>query len=201
MQATDISVVKNPLNLKISGLFVSVFGASSRHAKFESVATELAIEFHKNNYNIVYGGGSEGIMGAGPTKMQELGGQVIGILPRVWEDFCGKTPGHLILVNNLAERKNHFFDYSCAFVAVPGGFGTLDEVLEYITWRQMKIHTKPIILLNTNDFFDGFLRWIDCAHNEGLIKQDCKEFLVVKNNPKDVVDHLNSMRSELSPSF
>ena len=192
---------KNPLKLNINGLFIAVFGASGSHAKYEKVASNLAESLYNNKMNIVYGGGAGGIMGAGPVRMNELGGQVIGILPKVWEFESGPTPGILYLVDTLSERKNLFFDYACAFVAIPGGFGTMDEICEYITWRQMGVHTKPIILLNVDNFFEGFLIWIDRAVKEGLIRESCKEILVVVSSVEQVISHLNAHRAELAPNY
>eukprot|EP00834_Sanchytrium_tribonematis_P002035 NODE_56_length_28873_cov_1.243101.p11 type:complete len:200 gc:universal NODE_56_length_28873_cov_1.243101:10402-11001(+) len=193
----DLPDSTNSRKLKISGLFVALFGGSNSHSKFDLTSVELSRLFYKNNYNIVYGGGKVGPMGTGPLELSKLGGQTIAVIPKVWE--C-ESPGHTILVETLAERKKLFFEYACAFVAIPGGFGTVDEVCEYITWRQMGLHKKPIILLNCDNYFDGFIAWIDHAHNEGLIRETCKEIITVCSTVDQVIDVLNKYQN-LAPRF
>ena len=201
MELTGTSATKNPLGLNISGLFVAIFGGSRTHLKFENISKQLGQALYSQKYNIIYGGGSGGPMAAAPLELSRLGGQTIGVLPKYWEHDCGETPGHLILVDNLAERKKYFFDYSCAFVGLPGGFGTLDEILEYVTYRQMQVHSKPIILLNVDGFYDCFKEWINRAVMEGCISQNCQSILQIVDSIDDVISILDSQRQELGYSY
>src|ERR1700678_4143094 len=133
---------------------------------------------------LVYGGASVGLMGAVADAALAGGAEVIGVLPHV---LAGKEIAHsrlttLELVSTMHERKARMAKLADAFLALPGGYGTLEEVLEAVTWAQLRLHAKPCILINTANYWDGLLTFLDTAVAAGFLKPQNRELLVVVNS-------------------
>ena len=150
-----------------------------------------------NNIRLVYGGGSRGIMGAISSAVQQNGGQVLGIIP----DFLMPKEGEwdkssnnleIIVTNNMHERKQRMFEESDAFIALPGGIGTLEEIVEIITWAQLGRHEKPIAFLNVNDFWQPMLDLIEHMKKSGFIHTANKIRPIVINRSEDVISAINA---------
>jgi len=128
---------------------------------------------------VVYGGGSIGLMGVLADAVLAQSGSIIGVIPRALADrevaHDGLTQLHL--VTSMHERKAMMADLSDAFIALPGGYGTLDELCEAITWFQLGIHDKPVGLLNVDGYFDGLLAMFDHAVSEGFISEENRRIL------------------------
>jgi uncharacterized protein (TIGR00730 family) len=148
---------------------------------------------------LVYGGGRVGLMGVIAQSVRAAGGDVIGIIPEMLSGveiaYAGCT--ELILTQTMAERKTLLAQKADAFLALPGGFGTLDELFESLTEAQLGLHTKPIGLLNTRGFFDPLLAWIDRSVTEGFLKPkyglrpvDSPAMWIVSNDVDEILDHL-----------
>src|SRR4249920_2119993 len=144
---------------------ICVYAASSPQAapEFLDAARKLGEILAENQCSIVYGGGSQGLMGAVADGALSRGGQVIGILPKFMADLEWGHPGltHLDLVEDMRERKHRLLSDSDAVIALPGGCGTLEELSEAITLKRLGLYFNPIVLVNTNGFWDPLIRMLD----------------------------------------
>lgn len=126
----------------------------------------------KNNIALVYGGASIGLMGAVADAVLESGGSVIGVIPKTLVNYeiahAGLTELHI--VEGMHERKKLMYDSSDAFLSLPGGMGTLDEMFEILTWSQLKLHSKPCFIYNFQGFYDSLLAYLQHSHREGFIQ-------------------------------
>ncbi len=144
----------------------------------------------ESNIRLVYGGGSIGLMGVIASAVLEAGGEVLGIIPQhLLEKEVGiLEKGKLIITKNMHQRKTRMYQESNAFLILPGGVGTLDEFFEILTWSQLGLHHKNIILLNINSFWDPLLDLIDHQIKHGFIGQNTKELFSVAKSPNEVID-------------
>ncbi|ORZ02669.1 hypothetical protein BCR43DRAFT_465843 [Syncephalastrum racemosum] len=158
-------------------------------------AQDLGKAFAENNLNIVYGGGSIGVMGAIAKAVLDNGGKATGVVPEPLFKNGSKQLAETIVVPDMHTRKKTMSDKSDAFVVLPGGFGTMEEMLEMITWSQLNIHSRPLLLLNTNNYFDLFVQWVDRCIEEGFIKKESAGIFVVCNSVQEVLDALKSYQA------
>lgn len=135
----------------------------------------------KAGHSLVYGGGRVGLMGAVADGVLAHQGTVIGVIPQSIVDLEVAHNGctELYTVNTMHERKQMMFDKSDVIVALPGGFGTLDELCEIITWRQLHFHNKKIILFNQDNFYTPFVEFINHCVTQGFISQEHRDFIQV----------------------
>jgi uncharacterized protein (TIGR00730 family) len=153
---------------------VCVFCGSSDGARpaYLDAAIALGAGLGARGFGLVYGGANSGLMGAVADAALAAGAPVIGVLPSVLKDrevaHLGLTELHY--VDTMHERKALMAERANAFVALPGGFGTLDEFLEVLTWGQLGIHAKPCVLVNTQGYFDRLLQFLDHAEAEGFLQ-------------------------------
>ncbi|KAK9759555.1 hypothetical protein K7432_017335 [Basidiobolus ranarum] len=155
-------------------------------------AQELGKEFLKNDYALIYGGGTAGIMGEIAKTIHEGGGKVTGIIPTPLIEHSGDSIGESIEVSDMHTRKSMMHNKCDAFVAMPGGYGTMEELLEMITWSQLNIHTKPVIIFNVNGFYDLFLQWLDVAVEENFITTGNRQIVVSCNTAEEVIKMIQS---------
>ncbi len=174
---------------------VTVYCSSSNHspkAYFEA-ASELGKSLAKRNISLVFGGGNIGLMGCIANAVMQNGGTVRGIIPRFLEEreiaHYGITELHI--VETMHERKMKLAEWADAFIVLPGGFGTLDELLEVITWRHLGHHNKPIILLNIDGFWDSLLQFFNTLAENNLVKPDHEKLYTVCNSIEDIFRHLS----------
>ncbi len=170
---------------------ICVFCGSSMGNKpvYREAATEVAGFFIKNNLGLVYGGASVGLMKILADKLLENGNEVIGIMPQLLID---KEVAHeglekMIVVNSMSERKQKMVELSDAFIALPGGFGTLDELSEVMIFNQLRICDKPLGILNTAGYFDKLLTFFHHAVDEGFVRQEHVKNLIVADNIETLV--------------
>jgi uncharacterized protein (TIGR00730 family) len=158
-------------------------GASLGYDKrYSAMACEVGIFLAKNRIKLVYGGGGIGLMGEVANKVSELNGEVVGVIPQrlFIKEVAHQGLTDLRVVENMHQRKDLMYQLSDAFLILPGGMGTMDEFFEILTWKQLGLHQKPIIILNENNYFSSMLNWIDQSIKEGFIKdQDKNLFQVV----------------------
>jgi uncharacterized protein (TIGR00730 family) len=142
----------------------------------------------------VYGGGSVGLMGTLADAVQAAGGSVIGVIPEalVAAEVAHRSLSDLRVVPSMHERKQLMADLADAFVALPGGFGTFEELLEIITWAQLGIHSKPIGVLNVERFYDPLLDLIEHAVAEGFIAQQHTRLVYVDDDAKALLARLRA---------
>jgi uncharacterized protein (TIGR00730 family) len=136
------------------------------------MAKQLGKTMAQNNIALVYGGASIGVMGAIADSVLAHGGAVIGVIPKTLVDYeiahAGLTELHI--TEDMHQRKKIMYDRSDAFLSLPGGMGTLDEMFEILTWSQLKIHSKPCFIYNFQGFYDSLLAYLGHSHKEGFIK-------------------------------
>jgi uncharacterized protein (TIGR00730 family) len=148
----------------------------------------------QGGYTLVYGGGKVGLMGAVADSALAAGGAVVGVMPKALVDkelaHTGLTELHV--VDTMHTRKAMMAERADAFIALPGGFGTLDELFEIITWLQLGFHRKPIALLNVEGYFDPIIELIEHMAEEGFIKPEHRRVVMVSNSPADLLQRLPS---------
>ncbi|CAN6296967.1 unnamed protein product, partial [Urochloa humidicola] len=144
--------------------------------------------------DLVYGGGSIGLMGLVSRAVHKGGGHVLGIVPKAVlpRELIGDTPGELRAVAGMHQRKAEMARNSDAFIALPGGYGTLEELLEVITWAQLGIHSKPVGLLNVDGYYDPLLRFVDKAVEEGFVTPAARHIVVAAHTPHDLLYKLEA---------
>jgi len=150
--------------------------------------SQMAMDFGKilaeKKIDLVYGGGSVGLMGILADSVLNNGGRVIGVIPKDLfpTEVEHKNLTQLIKVENMHERKRKMYELSDAFAALPGGFGTLDEFFEILTWRQLKLHPKPVFLFNFENFYGLLIEYFKSAHQKGLISaKDLSLFKIIND--------------------
>jgi len=178
--------------LKGSKKRICVFCASAdgNTPEYLQAARDLGRKIAEAGFGLVYGGASVGLMGAVADAAITAGGEVIGVIPDIiMEREIGHTGlTELHIVRTMHERKALMADKSDAFVALPGGFGTLEEFIEVVTWAQLRIHRKPCVLLNLNSYYDGLLAFFDHAVEQGLIKVENRDLIKMAHNANEVLE-------------
>ncbi|KAK1326226.1 Cytokinin riboside 5'-monophosphate phosphoribohydrolase LOG5 [Acorus calamus] len=173
---------------------VCVFCGSSfgKRDCYQDAAIELGKELVARKVDLVYGGGSIGLMGLVAQAVHDGGGHVLGIIPvaLMSKEITGVTVGEVRAVADMHERKREMGLHSDAFIALPGGYGTMEELLEVITWSQLGIHNKPVGLLNVDGYYNFLLAFIDKAVEDGFIKPSQRHIFVSAPNAKDLVQQL-----------
>jgi hypothetical protein len=156
------------------------------------MAYELGNDLAKNGKQLVYGGGDCGLMGAVANGALESGGKVIGVFPRslgrIEVEHKGLTKMHF--VDSMHERKQIMYDEADTFVILPGGCGTLDEMFEVITWRQIKIHEKHVIIYNHLGYWDHLITMLDHMIDVGFARPETRGFYTVVNTKEELYDLL-----------
>ena len=156
-----------------------------------AMAHRLGQALVDRNYELVYGGAEVGLMGQVADTVLKAGGVVIGVIPRSFAhkvSHQGLTELHV--VDSMHERKTMMFELSDGFIALPGGFGTLEEVAEILTWGQLGLHTKPCGLINVDGYFDPLLSFLDNAVSKGFMWPEHREMLLVSDIAGGYADRL-----------
>jgi uncharacterized protein (TIGR00730 family) len=146
----------------------------------------------RRGFGLVFGAGHIGLMGVLADAVRGLGGETIGVIPQslVDRELADPQLTELRIVESMHDRKALMAGLSDAFVALPGGFGTLDEMFEILTWAQLKFHHKPIGMLNVAGFFDPLLAWIDKAIAEDFVKAKNRTLLIVETDVEKLLDRI-----------
>lgn len=155
--------------------------AAGENPAYIEMARHLGKTLAKNNIGLVYGGAAIGVMGALADAVLENGGEVIGVIPKVLVDYevAHRNLTKIHIVENMHQRKHLMYESSDAFLSLPGGMGTLDEMFEILTWSQLKLHSKPCFIYNFQGFFDSLLAFLQHSHQEGFIRGEHLELLKV----------------------
>lgn len=155
----------------------------------------------ENSIKLVYGGGDCGIMGAVANAVLREKGYVTGVFPRSLKDLESEhaSLSEIIMVESMHERKRIMFERSDAIVVLPGGFGTMDEMFEIITWRQLRFHQKPIVILNHQGYWNPLIRLMDSIIDTGFAREEVRSFYHVVETPEAVIDALKNWHQR-SPS-
>lgn len=175
-------------------------GSSTGHNPVYANATRaLASILFQADIGVVYGGGRIGLMGVVADSMISLGGEVIGVIPRKLMD---KEVGHknitkLHIVETMHQRKARMADLSDGFIALPGGVGTLEEIIEVFTWLQIGYHHKPCAFLNTEGYFNKLFDFVDHMVEEGFLTESHRSKLIVTEDPEDILKKMQVFQKSL----
>jgi len=163
-------------------------------AEYGIAAQGLAAVLARRGLGLVYGGGNVGLMGVLADSMLQAGGEVIGVIPQslVAKEVAHRGVTELRIVDTMHQRKALMNELSDAFIALPGGFGTLDEFFEILTWAQLGIHGKPSGLLNVSGYYDRLLAMLDHAVTEGLLRPAHRALVIADTDADSLVQRLVS---------
>jgi len=161
---------------------------------YEQTARELGAVMADKGIRLIYGGGGIGLMGVVANAVMENGGEVIGIIPKFLDEMeLGKLDAtELIITDNMHERKSQMFELSDGFISMPGGLGTLDETFEIMTWKQLKIHSKPIIILDVAGYWSELSALINALVFKGFADKQIKGMYQTVSNTAEVFVALDS---------
>ena len=162
---------------------------------YEQSARELGRELADNGMGLVYGGASIGLMGAVADEVIQGGAQAVGVIPTFMlkHEIAHEQLTRLHLTDTMHTRKTVMAEYADAFITLPGGLGTLEEIMEIATWRQLYQHEKPMIILNINGFYDRMIEHLKYTADQGFMKQEDLERLVVCNTINEAIDLLKTV--------
>lgn len=184
---------------------VCVYCASStgNDPALADTATALGRLLAERGTELVFGGGAVGLMGRIADTVLEAGGTVTGIIPTTLmpREVAHRGLTRLIEVDSMHARKARMIELSDGFIALPGGFGTLEELAEVLTWAQLGLHTKPIGLVNTGGFYDGLLRFFDRAVADGVLKPSNRTLLLTNDDPAALLASMESHHPDREPKW
>jgi len=173
-----------------------VYCGSNRGARpeYADAAQRLARLLAERGTGLVYGGASRGIMGLLADAVLDAGGTVTGVMPRAIrkKELTHNGLTDLFIVDTMHERKAKMAELSDGFVALPGGFGTLEEIIEIVTWGQLQFHQKPCGILNVAGYFDSLLAFVEHAVAEGFLKSQHRDALIVDADPAQLLSRFDS---------
>jgi len=173
---------------------ICVFASASNEVdkKYFACARELGAEIAKNGYDLVYGASDLGLMGEAANTAKKLGSNVVGVMPQKLYDY-GISPGNcskFILTSGMRERKAKMDELSDAVVALPGGFGTLEELSEIIVQKQLGYNNKPIVLINLDGFYDNLIKFFDTLINENFASKSSANLYFVASCASEAIKYI-----------
>ena len=178
---------------------VCVFCGSSmgNDVRYQEAAAQLGEVLAQNNCTLYYGGGNVGLMKIIADKMIEKGKHVVGVMPNLILDMEIGHEGisQMIKTESMSERKTILINEAEAFIAMPGGFGTLDEFFEIIVLNQLRITDKPVALYNTLNYYDSMIQFIDHAVSQGFIRKEHRNNIIINDNPEILFKELSKHKS------
>lgn len=180
---------------------ICVFASSSNELEevFYKEAREFGVLLGKSGHNIVYGGSRRGLMYACAGAVKEFGGKVFGVMPKRIVDLGCANPDdcdEFILTEGMRERKAKLDEISEAVVALAGGFGTLEELSEMIVQKQLGYNNKPIVILNTDGFYNNLIKFFETTINRNFANQASRELYFVAKNPKEALEYIENYTPE-----
>ena len=177
---------------------VCIYCASSSkiHSDYFDATEDLAIQLVKQKVKIVFGGGSSGLMGKLADTTLAHGGQIRGIMPQFMNEveWGHRGVSDFIYTNTMHERKAKFLEGTDALIALPGGVGTYEELFEALTLKKLAQFTKPIVLLNTRNYFDAFMQLMQHMVNEGFLSQQYLSSFILAEKPQQVISVLKTAK-------
>lgn len=180
-------------------------GSSNKAADiYKQGAADLGLEFVKNDVRLVYGGGQVGLMGIIANSVMDNGGKVTGFIPQYLHEFEKGHTGisELFIVDSMHERKRLMFEHSDGFAILPGGFGTLDEICEILTWRQLRLHAKPIIFVDINNYWSSlFDTFVNHMIEETFVRPEHKSYYRIVKKIEDVLPAMEELYNGGGPDM
>lgn len=188
-------------NRKDDFMKITIYGGASSlvNPDYISEGEEFGKLLVKRGHSAVYGGGARGLMGAVARGVKEEGGYILGISPKLFENTDGELftdCDEFIFTESMRERKFLLEEYGDAFVVLPGGAGTFEELFEAFTLKQIGEHTKPIVIYNMNHYYDVLVELLNHAMEEKFIRETNLELFKVVDNAKDVLDYIEGYHSQ-----
>ena len=175
---------------------ICVFCGSSlgRNPDYEKAAVQLGVTIANRGIRLVYGGGNVGLMGVIADAALSAGGEVFGVIPKflVSKELAHQALTQLDIVESMHDRKARMAELSDAFIALPGGYGTLEEFCEVLTWAQLGLHQKPHGLLNIAKYYDLLLQFFDQAMAEKLVRPEHRALVIEATEPEVLIDRLSA---------
>jgi len=181
------------LIMPIQSLAVFCGSKNGSNSLYTEHAAQLGKLMAENNVRLIYGGGSAGIMGTIADSVMENGGSVTGIIPKVlleWE-VQHQNITELIVSDDMHIRKKTLYNLCDAALVLPGGFGTLDELFEIVTWNQLSIHDIQVFILNTDGFYDHLILHLQKMREEGFLYEKAGQSIIFVNTPAEIVAYFN----------
>jgi len=184
------------MNSQIKRLCVFSGSSPGKRSEYNKAASELGRKLVEHDIQLVYGGGNVGLMGVIAGTVMSTGGDVIGVIP----DFLAKKEvahnelTELHIVQSMHERKALMSELADGFIAIPGGIGTFEELIEVLTWQQLGIQSKPCALLNTCNYFEYLIKQLDHAVDEKFLKPVHRDMLIVGSRPDQLLKMMMSYR-------
>lgn len=168
--------------------------ASGNNSKHLEASRDLMKIFFQNKVDLVYGGAAIGVMGELANTLMSLGGHVYGVIPQRLMNKEVAHPGltKIHVVKDMHERKKMMYEMSDGFLIFPGGLGTMDELFEIMTWRQLGYHDKPIALYNSDGYYDPLIQFIDHAVSEGFVSPAHRSLLYVSSSLEEIMAYFQT---------
>ena len=180
---------------------ICLYAASSAHVSMQyyEAAYRMGELLARAGYGIINGAGKQGLMRAMSDGALDAGGTCIGVIPRFMleQNLQYDRMTQMIVTDTMHERKQWMADHSAAIIALPGGYGTLEELAEIITWRQLKLHDNPVFILNTNGFFTHLLQWFSQAVEEGFVAPVHAHLWQAADTPEQILTCLQKQLQEV----
>jgi uncharacterized protein (TIGR00730 family) len=178
--------------MEITAMAVFCGSKSGNNPLFVSHAKELGYILADKKISLIYGGGNNGIMGAVANAVLEKNGKVIGIIPQFLTDWEHHHQGisELIIVESMHIRKKLLYEKCDAAIILPGGFGTLDELFEMLTWNQLNIHNKKIFILNTAGFYDQLIAHSKIMQQENFLYDTIEQRITIIYSPEEIINYI-----------
>ncbi|MBL7790368.1 MAG: TIGR00730 family Rossman fold protein [Chitinophagales bacterium] len=188
---------------KINSIAIFCGSSQGNNPHFTKAAQELGSYLANNKIKMIYGGARVGLMGELANACLFNNGHVVGIIPGFLsaKEIIHEGLTETIQTKSMHERKALMEEMADAFIAIPGGFGTLDELFEILTWSQLGLHTKPIGIINTDGFFDPLLAMIQKMEDCQLLKTIHKDMILLATNVTELIEKMNSYQAPEQPKW
>lgn len=178
----------------IKNIAVYCSSSDALSEEYFAVAKEVGEYIGKNGYNLVWGGSNVGLMGQVADSTKGAGGKVIGVIPKAIEKekIVYQNADEMIVTDDLYQRKKIMFEKSDALIALVGGFGTIEEVVEILTLKQLLLHQKPIVFINTRNFYDPLIAQFELMYKEKVAKEVYRALYYIANTVEDAFNYLTN---------
>lgn len=177
--------------MKINSLCVYCGSYPGKNEQYCQKAENIACVLAENNITLVYGAGSTGIMGALSQAMLDKNAKVIGVVPKIFSEKAVRNDlTKLHITESMHQRKALMFELSDAMIALPGGIGTVEEIMEVFTWSQLGFHIKPVGLLNICSYYDKLVQFLDHAVQQGFVKDIHRQMILVDDDFESLLDKM-----------
>ncbi|KAG6792898.1 hypothetical protein POTOM_002060 [Populus tomentosa] len=192
MEGEEGTSAKSENKRRLGRICVFCGSRAGYKSSFSDAALELGKQLVKRKIDLVYGGGSAGLMGLISQTVFNGGCHVLGVIPKALmsHEISGETVGEVIAVADMHQRKAEMAKHADAFIALPGGYGTMEELLEIIAWSQLGIHEKPVGLLNADGYYDSLLALFDKGVEEGFIRDTARHIVITAETAAELIEKM-----------